>query len=182
MNKQASAAKGSATKPASMVKRVRGRRARRGAAMVESLILVPGFAMMLVLNTWVGELYRAKIKTQRESKASAFVAASGNCDAISGMLGSLRKPKIEMAEPLDLAMGMIQSLIMGAPWTDIFTRGYQNAIQVEAGSASMSSSFVGGAFTVNVTSKTKFMCNEKPEKVDFLKVFLYAYAKLTPFF
>jgi len=151
--------------------------------MVESLILVPGFAMMFVLNTWVGDLYRAKIKTQRESKASAFVTASGNCDPAAAILGSIKKPKIEMAEPLDLAMGMIQSLIMGAPWTDIFTRGYKDAIQIETGSASMSSSFVaGGPFQVNIKSTTKFMCNEKPEKVNFLKVFLYAYAKLTPFF
>ena len=150
--------------------------------MVESLIIVPGFVLVFVLNTFVGQLYRNRIKIGRESKASAFVMASGNCDPAMAILGSLRKPKIEAAEPLDLAMGMVQALIMGAPWTDIFTRGYKDAIQIEVGSATAAASWNGGPFTVDLRSKTKFMCNEKPEKVDFLKVFLYAYAKLTPFF
>ena len=144
--------------------------------MTEALITIPFFISTFVLTIFLGKLYRDKLQTMRESKQASLTTASANCGGVG--IPGVQIAKVGVA---DIAMGMVQNLIMGAPWTDIFTRGFNAAIQVKDGTVSASATLHGGPFTVSISTKTKFMCNEKPEKVDFLKVFLWAYAKLTPF-
>jgi hypothetical protein len=155
--------------------RLFARRHRRGTTTLESLIIVPGFITMFILSTFLGSLYRNKLRTVREAKEAALTAASQSCS------GADLDATIEPADGPELALGIIQNAIMGAPWTAVFTRGFSEATEIRTGTATSSATYEGGPLSVTLATRTTMTCNEKAEKVDFLKVFLYAYAKLTPF-
>jgi hypothetical protein len=145
--------------------------------MVESLIVIPFFATTFVLSLFLGDFYRGKLQTVQLAKQQAFTTASANCGSTFGF-PNLR---FEGLDPIDMAFGMAQNILMGAPWTSVFTKQFKQAVQVTNGTATAEQAFYVGGLTLRIATRTRMTCNEKPERISLLQVFLWAYAKLSPF-
>ena len=145
--------------------------------LVESLIVLPVFITLFVLGVFGGEFYRSKLESIHRAKQEAFKIAATNCQSTYGF----QNVRIERFSLIDMAFGMATNIIMGAPWTSVFTKPFQQTILVREGRVTSMSDLYGGPVSISISTKTEMTCNEKPESISLLQVFLWAYAKLAPF-
>ena len=70
---------------------VHDRGARRGAALIEALVVIPFFILTLAALIFAGSVYATKLKAMREAKSRAWSYAMSNCgEAGNGSIGDSR--------------------------------------------------------------------------------------------
>src|SRR5262249_11498781 len=128
------------------LKRVRRRSSERGAALMEAVVTIPFFVTMFVMTIFTGNFYRAKLHTIEETKQAALTTASSSCGG-TGI-------SVQKMDGADVAFGIATNLLMGAPWTDIFTKGFLKVVDIKEGSVTSGATYDKGPFTIKITTKT----------------------------
>ena len=159
-----------------MRRRLKGRRGQRGAVMVEALIAIPFFVIIFLLSIFLGNLYKEKLRTIRETKQCAWqTAMQGNCE---GGCGQSQTTDLGDA---DLDMGSEMNPSQGHPQVDDWlTKTFKETSFDATGTATAAEAMDAGGFTKTVYTRQVVMCNEKPENGQFRSIFLFTYHKLTP--
>ena len=150
------------------------RRARRGAVMVEALVVIPFFILINMMILFMTNLYLEKLRTIRESKACAWESAmKGNCEGGCGQISGFSSD--------DIDLGSESNPSQGHPQVDSWlTKTFKQSSSIVEGSATAHSWNGWGGWTMNLKTKQVVICNEKPENHQFRSIFLYTYHKLTP--
>jgi len=128
------------------------RRRKRGAAMVEALVAIPFFMIIFASTVFVGEFYRRKLKSHRESMLLMWQASSLGCDET--ILG-----------PLPGSANINLGAASEAPGAALCSTGFGEVTELATGSV-QASGIIGG-YTANASTSTKLICNEKAETGDF---------------
>ena len=81
---------------------LRSRRARRGAVLVESIVVISFFTLCFLGVVYFREVYVAKLQVQRLARASAMAHAMSACkaDPKTGLEKDLPAPPVEGRTPL----------------------------------------------------------------------------------
>lgn len=140
--------------------KVRSRRRRRGAAMVEALVAIPFFIVIFATTMFVGGFYQEKLRTLRESKKCAWdhalAGCNGGCQAETTPGGS----GAEVTPP----GGAGDDKANSAPGAEIQSADI-NQSKFTVKSKATASNVIGG-WVKNIESTTTVMCDEKPEDGD----------------
>jgi hypothetical protein len=143
------------------------RRRSRGAALVESAVVIPVFLILFASLVFVWKLYLAKVDAMKGARLAVWSYASSNCTA--------------WADPSNISPGALfglshGSVSSGGIGSSADTSAVRNAgasahvdmvnktlgtAAVSAHSEVIAGSLVGG-FTAPVSAKTSVMCNEPP--------------------
>lgn len=147
--------------------KVRSRRRRRGAAMVEALVAIPFFIVIFATTMFVGSFYQEKLRTLRESKKCAWdhaiAGCNGGCQAETTSGGS----GAELTPP----GGAGDDKANSAPGAEIQSKDVnQSKFTVKA---QVTASNTLGGFVRNIESTTTVMCDETPEDGDPVGVAKY---------
>ena len=143
----------------------RRRRRARGAAMVEAIVTIPFFIIIFVSIIFVGRLYRSKMKTHRESMASAWQKSVLGCDpALTGPIPGT--PSIDLGAAKD------------APGAQLCDSSVGQIKESVNGSAAASGAL--GGFSASTTTTTKLVCNERPTRGDFEGAFDFLWDLFKP--
>lgn len=153
------------------IERARRKGAKRGAAMVESLVAFPFFIIVFAGTIFVGQLYKSKLYTIRKAKEVAWAHAMGNCEGSSLASTSVAHE--------DLDQGAEATKTQGAPGTDIFTTRLLKKASYKVEAEAKADEVIGG-FSQKLKTKTTVMCNEKPENGNLMADFLWTYKNMTP--
>lgn len=149
------------------MRRLRARRRRRGAAMVEAAATIPFFITIFVALAFVGRLYIEKQRTLALSRQQAWVFAMKNCE------GSMPEVSGQDAGPIpqegDMDFGSMQEF-EGAPGGDMASKGSKMAVSTFKGkvNANTQEQAQGQSSTIlnfeqKVQTTTWVTCNEKPQ-------------------
>jgi hypothetical protein len=154
----------------------RSRKARRGAALVESLITAATLTIFLMGVVYVKRLYLRTLQVDQASRASDFAYALGGCaggdpraslsaEAKQGV--ALRGPDVSA-----VSSGAFPASTQGSSTLEGAERsaglGLPQAVTMEAsGSASLQSSGRGTVFSATVTTHDYVVCNEVPKDGGF---------------
>lgn len=129
----------------------RRRRRERGAAMAEALVAIPFFIIVFAATMFVGQVYKEKLATLRQSRLAAWSQAMKGCQS-SG-------PN-ELKPPADSEID--DPNVKDAPGTELIQNGSGQA-DFTATSQATASTIIGGTKQA-LKSRTVVMCNEKPQK------------------
>jgi hypothetical protein len=140
----------------------RARRARRGAAMTEAVVAIPFFILAFAGIVFIGDFYKEKLRTLRESRSRAWTHASNGC--------SDNAAETDPNAPTTVPPGQ-NNPGQGAPGSSVLTQGYDESHATVTGSAT-ASNILGGT-TKNVKSESFVTCNEQPHDGDIVGVFKY---------
>jgi hypothetical protein len=148
------------------IRRAGLRRRSRGAALVESAVVIPVFLILFASLVFVWRLYLAKVDAMKGARLAVWSYASSNCDAWA-------EPTINPGVAFGLSHGSVSS---GGIGSSADTSAVRNAgatahidmvnkalgrAAVSAHSEVIAGSLLGG-FTSPVSAKTSVMCNEPP--------------------
>lgn len=128
------------------------RRASRGAAMVEALVAIPFFIIIFASTVFIGGVYRTKLAAHRQSQQTGWTAALAGCtgNAMGALPGS---QSIDLKEASSL------------PEAQLCNQGFG---EVEGtGNGSTTASPIIGGKTVNLTTQSPIVCDERPVTGDF---------------
>lgn len=137
---------------ASVLARASRRRRQRGAAMAEALVAIPFFILIFGSMVFIGNLYRSKLNTHRLSMENAWRESLIGCDETT--LG-----------PLPVANGIDLKDASGSPGAALCQEGFGVLEESEEGTVQRNYPLPSG--TVNTTTTTRLICNEKPVAGDF---------------
>lgn len=133
--------------PSSLARR---RSRQRGAAMAEALVAIPFFIIIFASTMFVGQVYKEKLATLRQSRKAAWAQALPGC-AGSGPNELKPPPDSEIDDPE----------IQNAPGSDLIQNGSGKA-DFTATSEATASNIIGG-IKQPLKSRTVVMCNEEPK-------------------
>jgi hypothetical protein len=119
--------------------------------MVEAVVAIPFFLIIFASTVFIGELYRRKLKSHRESLAAAWNEAGQGCTAPPGVLPGT--PPVDLGEA------------SAVPETALCDTGFGDVTEVANGSAT-APAIIGG-YTANASTATKLICNEQPKTANF---------------
>ena len=155
--------------------RARANRAKRGAVLVEALIVIPVFGLMCILMVHFGRLYIKKLHTISQTKQCVWERAmSGNCESGCG------QAQVTDLGDADLDMHSEMNPSQGHPQVDDWlTRTFKETKFRLDDSNTAQDEFKTGGFTHTVYTTQTVMCNEKPENGQWRSIFLFTYHKLT---
>ncbi|MEQ9324183.1 MAG: hypothetical protein RIF41_33785 [Polyangiaceae bacterium] len=134
----------------SLSQRLAGRRRQRGAAMVESLVVIPFFILIFAGTMFVGGFYAKRIHLQNEVRAGAWeMAVSQNCDGVAtGNLAAM-----EIVDSSDLQE------LSGSPLAALCNKDFGSVNFPAKDSHTMGGPF---PFTQNIAALAVVPCNETP--------------------
>jgi hypothetical protein len=136
-----------------LLQRAGQRRRKRGAAMVEGLVVIPFFMMMLGGTVFAGDFYTARIGLQMEARRDAWkVAMQDSCD------GSSELENLEVVDSADL--GDLASSPLSALCNKDF--GVVKYAPRKTINAKALGSYGGGSFTGEAMGGSYVPCNETP--------------------
>lgn len=161
----------------SALMRLKRRRNKRGAALVEAVVVIPFFIIIFASILFVGNLYKEKIRVMRLTKESAWAYAMENCGTEGHPMTTTGIPRSEggpgsgagpsdSANPTDLS----DAEKAGGDQAGLASKDFGSSEATMLSSVG-ADGYIGG-FTKNVTSHTRVMCNEAPYNGDlegFLK-------------
>jgi hypothetical protein len=163
---------------------VRDRGARRGAALIEALVVIPFFILTLAALVFAGSVYSTKLKAMREAKSRAWAYAMSNCgEAGNGSIGDARNWN-----------GATQSFD-GNPTAGVSTSG-ANAAQGGQGTSSIHKDVNAAVVTVEYSTRSdaqigahevrpkateRVVCNEPPYDANLSNIMRRAFSTLTGF-
>jgi len=151
------------------------RGAKRGAVLVEALIVIPFFAIIFIMLIHMGKMYVKKLHAISQTKACVWERAmSGNCESGCG------QAQVSDLGDADLDMGSEMNPSQGHPQVDDWlTRTFKETKFRLDDSNTAANAFGQGGFTNRVYTTQTVMCNEKPENGQWRSIFLFTYHKLT---
>lgn len=160
------------TSPAALRARlVRARRAQRGAAFVESLIVISFILFMLFCILWLHAVYSAKLQTIQSARANAWGDALQGCTGLENaqdmLSDSVKQSSSKGADPPgDSTAGEVGGLRADVQGDD--SPGWFNLR--EGGTATESADGFTGIMSgksMSISTTRKFMCNERsnPEEL-----------------
>jgi Flp pilus assembly protein TadG len=140
---------------------------RRGAVLVEALVVIPVFIIAFTGAIFLGNLYRQKLVTMQTARQAAWANAMAGCS--------------ESGDGEDLATEsqLDQDDAEGAPGTEVFT----SFVSSTSGSASATVRASGGpsSFNQSFSSSMTVACDEIPvEGGTIISVFEYLWQILGP--
>lgn len=149
---------------------------RRGAAMVEAIIVIPFFFIIFASMAFIGNLYGGKQRTIREAKQAAWVHASNNCKSSGGSISveSAGNPMVD-AQNED---GKVNSGPAGT-----FSGSDEGMVKLEGelsmGSATITAEVTPGAgikrITRSLKTTTSVQCNEAPVEGNLFNLFKFGW-------
>jgi hypothetical protein len=123
--------------------------------MVEALVAIPFFILIFATTMFVGDFYKEKLRTLRESKRCAWDHAINGCNG-----GCAAQDSVAGGGELQPPSGTGSSKTDTTPGSQIMSQDmYQAKFTVK--SAATASNAIGG-YVRNVASTTTVMCDEKP--------------------
>ena len=130
--------------------------------MTEAVVAIPFFILAFAGITFIGEFYREKLRTLRESRSRAWTHAVAGCN---GGTAETEQTGTTTVPPGQNNPGQ------GAPGSDVLNEGYDEAHATVTGSAT-ASNILGGS-TKEVKSESFVTCNEEPRDGDIKGIFQY---------
>lgn len=162
----------------SALMKLKRRRNKRGAALVEAVVVIPFFIIIFASILFVGNLYKEKLRVMRLTKESAWAYAMENCGTAGHPMTTTGIPRSEgtpgsgpgptdSESPTDLS----EADKAGGDKADFEAQKNFGSSEATMQSSVGADGYIGG-FTKDVTSHTRVMCNEAPyngDLVGFLK-------------
>jgi hypothetical protein len=157
------------------VQKLLRRRGKRGAALVEAVVVIPFFIIIFASILFVGNLYKEKMRVMRLTKESAWAYAMENCGNAGDGMTTTGIPRSEDApgggpgasEPADTGDANLgDSEKAGGDMAGLASKDYGSS-QAQMKSSVTADGYIGG-LTKDVTSHTRVMCNEAPYNGDLI--------------
>lgn len=150
-----------ASSTAMTARKTRRRRAQRGAAMTESLVLIPVLILIDVALMYMYSAYDTRLATMRGARDEAWSYAISACEEPGP--SSSRDGNDNALGPLGGALGAVRYLAQGS-----MLRHLDPNLDVGAATsvkASKGSNTVEAFGSRTITTHSRVLCNEKPTSI-----------------
>lgn len=162
--------------------RLRARRRKRGAAMVEAVVVLPFFIIVLASLGYIARLYGTRQQVGADSRKCAWLNAVNSCEgalppecsAQKTSDGNLANNGVQDLNPDD---GDADSISNSSPGAVSLQDSFGSTV-VEV-SRDASAAQLLGASAPTVKASTKVMCNEKARGTDVAQILDFTYQTLT---
>lgn len=163
---------------------LRSRGLRRGAALVEALVVIPFFILTLAAMIFAGAVYSTKLRAMREAKSRAWSYAMSNCgEAGNGTIGDARNWNGSTASydgnPTAGVPMNGSNAAQGAQGTSLLSKDV-NAAVATVEYSTRSDVQIGG-HEVRPKATERVVCNEPPYDANLMNVMRRAFSTLTGF-
>lgn len=147
----------------------KGLKNKRGAALVEALVVIPFFLLMLAGVIFVGKMYQTKLRIMRLSRQSAWTYAMQGCQGD----GTGTDPSEPNATKTDGGSGF------GAPTAILSILGSSNPLEDALddaevkGQQDVTADNIVGGYTKTMRSHFRVRCNAVPSDTVFGNAFSF---------
>ncbi|MCC6555560.1 MAG: hypothetical protein IT372_21575 [Polyangiaceae bacterium] len=131
----------------------RRRGARRGAVMVEALVVIPFFIIIFASIVFIGNLYKNKLKTSQDSLAEVWLNSNLGCNGAATL------------SPLPGTEAVDWGEVKEAPGMALCDKEF-GKLQSTKEASVKASNLIGGK-NASAGTSTAVLCNEVPETGDF---------------
>lgn len=155
----------------STTKRMRSRRQKRGAAMVEAIVIMGTMLVFFGMNMWAYKAYGGKIDVQNSTRRDALYFASQTCENRNGndpdsyTDGQLRGTPSSGGQSSLSFRGLIEAISGGGGNFDVAATARSEKAPANVEGSALTRVGAGGVertmLTARIGSKSAVGCNEK---------------------
>jgi hypothetical protein len=153
------------------LRRLIKRRNKRGAALVEAVVVIPFFIIIFASILFVGNLYKEKMRVMRLAKEGAWAFAMENCGNAGDPITTQGIPRSDgapnggagpsdTASPTNDTEDVGDEQKAGGDMAGLVSKDYGSSSATVESSVG-ADGYIGG-FSKPVKSYTRVMCNEAP--------------------